>query len=122
MVRGHWQGIQKLLRKQGYLKSGRRELNPRPLAPQATGAPANSLEIQGNPSLAVPTPNDFPTAPLPLAELLRQLAALPADQRAALAALLAPSSVAGDNRPSPPPPPAPAVPDDRCPLDTKGKG
>ena len=47
-----------------------------------------------------------------------ELAALPASQRAALAALLAPSIPVADTRPSVPP----AVPDDRCPLDTRGKG
>lgn len=87
---------------------------------------ANPLKTQGIPPPAVPTPHETPTstpAPaLPLAELLRQLAALPADQRAALAALLAPSPLPADNRPSPPSPPAPAVPDDRCPLDTRGEG
>ena len=74
------------------------------------------------------TPNGTPTStPAPdagspgnLARLLAELAALPADQRAALAALLAPYPVAPDNRPSPPT--APAVPDDRCPLDTARQG
>ena len=72
-------------------------------------------------NIVTSTPAPAPGSPGNLARLLAELAALPADQRAALAALLAPAPAA-DTRPSPPPASAPAVPDDRCPRDTRGKG
>ncbi len=51
--------------------------------------------------------------------LLAELAALPADQRAALVALLSPSPGAGGDRPTPPP----TFTNDRCPLGWgKGRG
>ena len=60
-----------------------------------------------------------PLLTLNLAELLAQLAALPPDQRAALAVLLGTSPVAAA---TPMTLPASAL-DDRCPLDReKGKG
>jgi len=91
------------------------------LVPNQEPTPATA----GNPSVSAPSTETVskivtstPAPALPLAELLRQLAALSPAERQAIAALLAPSPVATDNRPSPPP----AVPDDRCPLDTRGKG
>lgn len=91
------------------------ESNSRPLRCERTGIHSESLEktafsaMQTEPvtKIVTTTPN-----PLPLLDLIQQLAALPPEHRAALAALLAPPTT----RPT-----APAI-DDLCPLDDRKEG
>jgi len=99
--------------------SGRRDLNPRPPAPKAGDTHTETLEIQ---ALSTPSPTPCTTSctnlpevapeqpPSVLARLLAELAALPPEQRAALAALIAPPTVAT---------PAPGPVDDRLPWERK---
>jgi hypothetical protein len=76
--------------------SNRRDLNPRPLATQASVTPSKTLENVGNSSFAesgCTSESKTPESSIPdLFQLLTQFGALPAEQRDLIAKLLTPSA------------------------------
>ena len=80
--------------------SGWPDLNRRPLAPKASGGPTDTLDSVAFPADAAQTAHEtftpFPPAvpgrPADLMHLLTELAALPPEQRAAIAALFSPAT------------------------------
>ena len=75
-------------------------MNRRPLAPKASDAPTDTLDSVVFPASDPETPHEtftplppaVPGGPADLMRLLTELAALPAEQRAAIVALLSPAA------------------------------